>query len=77
MFVYTIPVICYYNGNLFRIETDVKYVGNKAIIVPLNVPVDCTFEQLDDMIYLSTTIDKQMFKLILNCKYPLKSGNMF
>ena len=29
------------------------------------------------MIYLKTTIDKQMFKLVLNCKYPLKSGNRF
>ena len=22
-------------------------------------------------------MDKQMFKLVLNCKYPLKSGNRF
>ena len=29
------------------------------------------------MIYSRTTIDKQMFKLVLNCKYPLKSGNRF
>ena len=29
------------------------------------------------MIYSRTTIDKQKFKLVLNCKYPLKSGNMF
>ena len=29
------------------------------------------------MIYLRTTIDKQRFKLVLNCKYPLKSGNRF
>ena len=66
MFVSTILVICYYNGNLLRIETNVKYVGNKAAIVPLDVPVDCTFEQLSDMIYSRTTIDKQMFKLVLN-----------
>ena len=50
---------------------------NKAVIVSLDVPVDCTFEQLDDMIYSRTTIDKQMFKLVLNFKYPLKSGNRF
>ena len=43
----------------------------------LDVPVGCKFEQLGDMIYSRTTIDKQMFKLVLNCKYPLKSGNMF
>ena len=47
----TIPVICYYNGKIMRIEIDMKYVGNKAVIVPLDVPVDCTFEQLGDMIY--------------------------
>ena len=54
-----------------------KYEGIKARIIPLDVPVECTFEQLTDMIYTSTTIDKQMFKLVLNCKYPLKSGNRF
>ena len=70
-------MICYYNGNILRIETDVNYVGNKAVIVPLDVLVECTFEQLSDMIYSRTTIDKQRFKLVLNCKYPLKSGNRF
>ena len=39
-----IPVICYYNGKILRTKTDVKYVGNKAVIMPLDVPVDCTFE---------------------------------
>ena len=77
MSVSTIPVICYYNGNILRTETYVKYVENKAIIVPLDVPVDCTFEQLGDMIYSKITIDKQRFKLVINCKYPLKSGNRF
>ena len=73
----TITVICYYKGKLLRIEIDVKYEGRKARIIPLDVPVECTFEQLIDMIYTSTTIDKQRFKLVLNCKYPLKSGNRF
>ena len=77
MYVSSIPVICYYNRNILRTETNVKYVGNKAVIVPFDVPVECTFEQLGDMIYSRTTIDKQMFKLVFNCKYPLKSGNMF
>ena len=77
MYVSTIPVICYYNGNILRIETYVKYVGNKAVILPLDVRVDCTFEQLSDMIYSRTTMDKRRFKLVLNCKYPLKSGNRF
>ena len=60
-----------------RTETNVKYVENKSVTVPLDVPVECTFEQLSDMIYSRTTIDKQRFKLVINCKYPLKSGNRF
>ena len=60
-----------------RTEIDVKYVGNKVVIVPLDVPVECTFEQLSDMIYSRTTIDKQRFKLVLDCKYTRKSGNRF
>ena len=75
MFVSSILVICYYNGDILRTETYVKYVGNKDFIVPLDIPVDFTFEQLGDIIFSSTTIDKQKFKLVLNCKYPLKSGN--
>ena len=73
MFVSSIPMICHYNGNILRTEIDVKYVGNKAVIVPLDVPIECTFEKLSDMIYSRTTIDKQRFKLVLNCKYPQKS----
>ena len=77
MSVFTIPVMCYYNGKIMRIETYVKHVGNKSVIVPLDVLVDFTFQQLSDMIYSRTDINKQMFKLVLNCKYPLKSGNKF
>ena len=77
MSISTILMICYYNGKILRTETDVKYGGRKVVIVPLDVPVECTFEQLTDMIYSRTTIDKQMFKLVLNCKYPLNSGNRF
>ena len=77
MSVSTINVICYCNGQLLRTETYVKYEGRKDRIMPLDVPVECTFEQLTGMIYTGTTIDKQRFKLILNCKYPLKSGNRF
>ena len=77
MSVSTIPVICYYNGQILRTETDVKYKGRKVVIVPLDVPVECTFEQLIDMIYSKTIIDKRRFKLVVNCKYPLRSGNRF
>ena len=52
-----------------RTETYVKYVGNKVVIMPLDIPVECTFEQLSDMISSRTTIDKH--------KYLLKSGNRF
>ena len=77
MYVSTIPVICYYNRKIMRTETYAKYVENKVVIVPLDVPVDSTFEQLCDIIYSRTEINKQRFKLIRNCKYPLKSGNRF
>ena len=40
----TIPIICFYNGKSEMTETDVKYVGNKAIIVPFDVHIDCTFD---------------------------------
>ena len=32
MSVSSILVICYYNGNILRTKTYVKYVGNKAVI---------------------------------------------
>ena len=51
MFISSIPVICYYNGDILRTDNDVKYVGNKASIMPLDIPADCTFEQLGDIIF--------------------------
>ena len=77
MSVSSIPVMCYYNGHIVRTDNDVKYDGNKASIVPLEIPVDCTFEQLGDIIFASTPIDKRKFNLVLRCKYPLKCGNRF
>ena len=44
MSVSTILTICYYNGNLLRTKMNVKYVGNKAVIVSLDVAIACTFE---------------------------------
>ena len=32
MSVSTIPVICYYNGNILRTETNVKYGGEKLLL---------------------------------------------
>ena len=59
MYVSTITVICYYNGQLLKTETYVKYEGRNARIMPLDVPVECTFKQLTATIYTGTTIDKQ------------------
>ena len=73
----TIPVICYYNGQILRTKTNVEYEGRKAVIVPLDIPIECTFEQLIDMIYSKATIDKRRLKLVLNCKYLLRRGNRF
>ena len=73
----SLRLISYYNGKILRTKTYFKYGGSKAVIVPLDVPVECTFELLIDMIHSRTVIDKQRFKLVLNCKYPLKSGNRF
>ena len=75
MSVSTIPVICYHNRQIVRTKTDVKYDGNETFIAPLKIHVECTFQQLIDMIYSKTTIDKRRFKLVLICKYPLRSGN--
>ena len=77
MYVSTIPVTCYYNGQILRSKTDVEYEGSETVIEPLDVPVECTFQQLIDMIYLKTIIDKRRFKLVLICKYPLRSGKKF
>ena len=54
-----------------------KYVGNKAIIVSLDVQIDCTFDKLLAMIYSRIYIDKERFKSVITCKYSLKSGNRF
>ena len=77
MSVSTIPVICYYNGQILRTKTDVEYEGSETVIAPLDILVECTFQQLIDMVYSKTTIDKRRFKLVLICKYPLISGNRF
>ena len=73
----TIPVICYYNGQIVRTKTDVEYEGSETCIVPLKILIECTFQELIDMIYSKTIIDKRRFKLVLICKYPLRNGNRF
>ena len=51
----TILVICFYNGKSEMTETDVKYIENKAVIVPLDASIDCTFDKLFAMIYSRTS----------------------
>ena len=70
-------MICFYNEKILRTEIDVKYVGNKAVIVPLDVSIDSAFDKLLNMIYSRTKIDKKKFKLVINSRYPLKRGNRF
>ena len=55
----TNPIICFYYGKSERIETYVKYVRNKVVIVPLDVQIDDTFDQLLPMIYSRTSTDKE------------------
>ena len=57
-----------------KTEIYVKYVRNKVVLVPLDVTVDSTFDQLLSMIYSKTCIDKEKFKLVLNFRCPLKMG---
>ena len=40
MYVSTITVVCYYNGQILRTETDVKYEGRKVVIMPLDVQLN-------------------------------------
>ena len=77
MSVSTIPVICYYNGQIVRTKTDAAYEGSETCIAPLKIPIECTFQELIDMVYSKTNIDKRRFKLVLICKYPLRNGNRF
>ena len=63
-----IPVICFHNGKTKKTKTNVKYFGNKAINMPLDVRIDCTYDQLLAMICSRTSIDKERFQLVLACE---------
>ena len=64
-------VICFCKGKMLRTETYVKYIGDLAVIVPLDVSSSSTYEHLLSMIYSRTGIDKKQFQLVFNCRYPL------
>ena len=59
MFESIVPVICFCKGKMLRIETDVKYIGDLVVIVPLDVPVSSTYEHLLSTTYTRTSIDKK------------------
>ena len=58
-----VPVICFYKGKMLRTKTDVKYIRDEAVIVPLDVPVSSTYEHLLSMIYSRTDIDKKTISI--------------
>ncbi|RVW53212.1 Serine/threonine-protein phosphatase 7 long form-like [Vitis vinifera] len=62
---------------MVRTQTDVDYVGDRVVVEPIDVPLGTTYEQLLEMIYSVTDINKEHFRLILSCKYPMKKGNKF
>ena len=72
-----VPVICFCKEKMLRTETYVKYIGDLAVIVPLDVSSSSTYEHLLSMIYSRTGIDKKQFQLVLNYRYPLKRENRF
>ena len=72
-----VPMICFYKGKILRTKTDVKYIRDEAVIMPLDVPVSSTHEHLLSMIYSRTGIGKKQFQLVLNWRYPSKRENRF
>ncbi|RVW46035.1 hypothetical protein CK203_068655 [Vitis vinifera] len=62
---------------MVRTQNDVDYVGDRVVVEPIDVPLGTTYEQLLEMIYSVTDINKEHFRLILSCKYPMKKVNKF
>ena len=77
MFESIVPMICFCKGKMLRTKTNVKYIGDQAIIVPLDMLVSSTYEHLLSMTYSRAGIDKKQFQLILNCRSSLKRENRF
>ena len=72
-----VAIVCICNGKIMITQTDVDYVGDRVVVEPIDVPLGTTYEQLLEMIYSVTDINKEHFRLILSCKYPMKKGNKF
>ena len=73
----SVAIVCFCNGKMVRTQTDVDYVGDRIVVEPIDVSLGTTYEQLLEMIYSVTDINKEHFQLILSCKYPMKIGNKF
>ena len=73
----SMAIVCFCNGKMVRTQTDVDYVGDRVVVEPIDVPLGTTYEQLLEMIYSITDINKEHFRLILSCKYPMKKWNKF
>ena len=54
----------FYNGKTEMTKTDVKYVGNKVSIVSLDIPIDCTYDQLLATIYSRTSVRPEKFQFL-------------
>ena len=72
-----VAIVCICNGKIMITQTDVDYVGDRVVVEPIDVPLGTTYEQLLEMIYSVTHINREHFQLIFNCKYPMKRGNKF
>ena len=62
----TVEVLCYWNGTILRIETNLRYIGNNVEIEPIDVPIHTTFVDLLNMIYDIIGV-KRHYQLILKC----------
>ncbi|RVW99397.1 hypothetical protein CK203_038459 [Vitis vinifera] len=51
---------------MVRTQTDVDYVGDRVVVEPIDVPLGTTYEQLLEMIYSVTDINKEHFRLLLS-----------
>ena len=52
---------CFCNGKMVRTQTDVDYVGDRVVVEPTDVPLKTTYEQLLEIIYLVTDINREHF----------------
>ena len=66
MYNLLVTIVCFCIGKMVRTQTDVDYVGDRVVVKPIDVPLGTTYEQLLEMIYSVTDINREHFQLILN-----------